>query len=471
MTLSNIETRAASETRSSPAGRTYSGSTYLRLKWIGLVSLIPIIFLFGVVCFIGYREAIASSELKAKLAEMRQSGEPLDNESMAKFFEKTSHKEGTAAWKEILTLCQCANSVSHKIPVVGDGIIPPDLRPGNGWPDEPRVAEFLQEVRPLFQRIYKADEFPKPVWMPIHFNGIVTLLEEIQESRSISRILYLDAIHALYHEEGDRALKDIHALRSVAQAFDLDICIVSKMVSMASRGMHLDAINRSMFMNVWNEKQLTALSNHVNQPYEVSKAWKATLAGELGMVYPILNDIRQIKSIDDFGGNPLFKLPAMPSAKLTFLRAYEDMQHCADAGDARIAEQAKSAESRFEDRNRTISQSNLFLGFFMPGVRAYAEVFDRFETNRRLTYTSLAVKRYQLKNKRWPKRLSELADVGLVSNDWSTTDRQSFGYELKDEMAFVWSHGNLDKKRVPIERPKLDNEDAQGTMEHLVSIR
>jgi len=441
------------------------------LKWIGLVSLIPIIFLFGVVCFIGYRETIASSELKAKLAEMREAGEPFDDESMAGFFEKTSHKEGTAAWQEILALTQAANSLSSRLPIVGDRELPSDLRPSSEWPDQPRVAEFLQEVRPLIQRIYKADEFPKPVWMPIHFNGFGTLLEEVQESRSIARILYLDAFHALYHKEGDRVLKDIHALRSVAQAFDWDICFVSKMVSMHIRGMHLDAINRSLNMNVWNDEQLTELSNHVNQPYEASKAWKATLAGELGMAYPILNDIRQLRSVEDFESNPLLALPVMPSTKLTVIRAYEDLQHCADAVDARIAEQAKSAEARFFGRNRTISQPNLFIGMFMPAVSAYAEMFDRFETNRRLTYTSLAVKRYQLKNKRWPKSLSELADVGLVSNDWSTTDRQSFGYEPKDEMAYVWSYGNLDKKRVPSERPKPDTADAQGTLEHLVSIR
>ncbi|HUP79624.1 MAG TPA: hypothetical protein VM260_13820, partial [Pirellula sp.] len=425
-----------------------------------------------VVCFFGYRETIASGELKAKLDEMRQAGEPFDDESMAKFFEKTSHKEGTAAWTEILTLSQYANSLSHKLPIVGDGVIPSDLRPSSDWPEEPRVAEFLQEVRPLVKRIYKADAFPKPVWMPIHFDGFNTLIEESQSSRSIGRIVYLDAIHALYHKDGDRALKDIYALRSVAQAFDWDFCMVTRMVSMAIRGMHSEIINRSLSMDVWNDEQLTALSNEVNQPYEVSKAWKATLAGELGMAYPELNDPRQLGNVENSGVSAtLFAFPVMPSTRLTVLRAYEDLQHIADAGDTGLLEQAKSVESRFNDRNRTISQSNLFLGLMMPAVSAYADIFDSFETKRRLTYSSLSVKRFQVKNKRWPKSLSELADVGLVVIDWSTTDRQSFGYELNDDVTYVWSYGNLDKKRVPSERPKPDNSDAPGSMENLVSIR
>ena len=467
MAQSNSETY-----KSSPTGRTYLGRTILkrRLKWIGLVSLIPIVFLIAIVCFIGYRETIASGELQLKLEELREAGEPIDDESMTKYFEKISNKEGTAAWTEILTLSQAANSFSNKLPVLDVRNLPTDLRPGSEWPDEPRVAEFLQEVRPVIQRIFKADEFPKPVWMPIQFNGFRTLLPEIQESRTVARILYLDAIHALYHSDDDRALQDIHALLSVAQAFDWEFCLVTKYVSTAIHGMHRELINRSLGMDVWNDEQLAALSNYINLPHEVSKAWRATLAGERGMAYPVLSDLRKHGSTEIFGVVPLLGLPVMPSTKLTVLLAYEDMQHCADAGDVGLVEQAKSAEARFF-RNPPLSQASIFLRLLIPAVSSYAEMFDRFETNRRLTYASLAVKRYQVKNKRWPKSLSELSDIGLMANDWTTTNRQPFGYEVKEDMAYVWAYGNLDKKTVPSERPKLDPADTDGYLEHLVSIR
>lgn len=460
MTRSNRESRSASETtKSSSTDRT---TLKRRLKWIGLVSLIPIVFLIAIVCFIGYREASASSELKAKLHEMRQAGEPFDDESMAKYFKETSHEEGTAAWTEILTLSRAANSISDKLPVVGVGNLPSDLSPGSQWADEPRVAEFLQEVRPLIERIYKADAFPKPVWMPIQFNSFGTLLEEIHESRVPARILKLDAIHALYHNNGDRALRDINAIQSVAQAFDWDICLVTKMVSVAIHGLHRDTINRSLSMDIWNDEQLVALTRQVAHPYEASKAWKASIAGERGLAYPVMSDLSKLGYAEG--------LPVMPSTKLTVLRAYEDWQHCADAGDARIVELANTAEARYQT-NKSLSLSNIFLSMVMPGIVSYAEMFDRLETNRRLTYASLAVKRYQVKNNRWPKSLRELADVGLVANDWTTTNRQSFGYELTDEMAYVWIYGTLGKKTVPSERPQPDPSDEDGYLENLVSIR
>ncbi len=477
ITRSNNETRLANErTQSSPSARTYLGSPILkrRLKWIGLVSLIPIAFLIATVCFIAYRETIASGELKAKLEELRQAGEPFDDKSMTKYFENNTHKEGTAAWTEIITLSLAANAITNKLPVVGDGRIPFDLSPGSEWPDEPRVAEFLQEVQPLIHKIYKADEFPKPVWMPILFNGISTLLPEIQESRSTARVLHLDAFHALYHKEGERALQDIQALRCVAQAFDWDTFIVAKMVSFAILGMQRYTINRSLSMDIWNHEQLSSLSNQVNHPYEASKAWRATLAGERGMAYPVLSDMRKLRGEGTSGIDALLGLPVMPSTKLSVLRAYEDWQHCADAGDVGLVEQAKAAQARFF-MNQSLSQASLFLRLILPAITTYAEMFDRLETNRRLTYSSVAVKRYHVKNNRWPKSLSELADVGLVANDWTTLNGQSFGYEVMEDMAYVWTYGTngspLDKKTVPIERPKLDPADTDGYLEHLVSIR
>ncbi len=444
-----------------------------RLKWIGMVSLIPAAILIVFVGIIGYRETIASGELKAKIDELRRDGEPFDNDSMAKYFEKNAHKEGTAAWSEILALTQAANTISDNLPSVGTGTLPNDLRPGSDWPDEPRVAEFLHEIRPLIQRIAKADEFPKPVWMPIRFNGFITLLEEAQLSRSIARIVYLDAIHALYHKDDNRAYQSIHSLRTVAEAFDWDFCMVSNLVSMAIRGVHLDAIRLSLSMDVWNEKQLEDLSDEVKQAYDLAKTWKATMAGERGFAYPVLDNPRMLQDGHNTSFNPLLWLPVTPRTRLAVLQAYEDFQLCADAGDAGIAARAKVAEAKaFE--SRSLNLSSFFLGMMLPAITAYAEAFDRYETGRRLTFTAIAVKRFQKKNQRWPKSLSELTDIGLVATNWTTTDGQMLGYEVGEEEAYLWSYGSYgssDKKFVPRERPRPEPEDVNGAYPNLVSIR
>lgn len=448
------------------------GTTMLRrrLKWIGLVSLIPAGILILFVGIIGYRETIASGELKAKIDELRRGGQPFDNDSMAKSFEKNAHKEGTAAWIEILTLTQAANAISDNLPLVGTGALPSDLSSVSNWHDEARVAEFLHEVRPLIQRIAKADAFPKPVWMPIRFNGIGTLLEEAQLSRSIGRILELDAIHALYQKDGNRAFQAIHSLGTVAEAFDWDFCMVTTLVSLARRSTHRNAIDRSLDMEVWNEEQLDALSNQVNQSYEFAKTWKAALAGERGFAYSTLDNPRMLQDVHNIPNNPLLRLPVTPSTRLTVLQAYEDFERCADAGDAEITARARVTEARFF-KNRSLSLSSSFLSLMFPAISSYAEAFDRDEMGRRLTYTAIAVKRFQMKTQRWPTSLSELSGVGLVATHWTTSDGQTFGYEIADGKAYLWSFGFSDNKIVPKKRPHPEPDARDGSLPHLVTIR
>ena len=183
-----------------------------RLKWIGWVSLVPIAVVVFALCYFGYHEAIAFGELKHKLLEYRQAGEPVDDESMAKFFEGMSNKEGTEAWSEILEVNQAiqnAYNESIKLPIVGLGKLPVQLLPGSDWSDEASVAEYLQEVQPIIARIERASSFPRPVWMPIHFEGFSTLLPQLQESltrkadqrnyRQLAAFLTNNQKHAGYH--------------------------------------------------------------------------------------------------------------------------------------------------------------------------------------------------------------------------------------------------------------------------------
>ena len=444
-----------------------------RMKWIGLLSLLPILALFVFIVFICYRESIASSELKQKLDKMRLAGEPFDNDSMARFYEKITHKEGTKAWTEVLELSRASSAIqiaSMDLPIVGVGKFPFDLTPGGNWPDEPHVAEYLREVRPVIQRIQKADEFPKPVWMPIHFDGFSTLLGPIDYSRTTVRILELDAIYALYHKEGDRALSDIVAMRSVADAFDWRICLITNFVSVALNGMQWSTINRSLSMNVWSEEHLTALSAQVNQPYEVTNAWRSALSGERGMAYPSLVDFSVFDS-QMYRNNILYKLPILPSTRLSILSAYDELQHCAEIGENRLASRVDKVTTETVLANGLVSQKNLYLASLLPSSTVAAQAYDNQEVYRRLTYTSLAIKRFQIRNKRWPEKLSELSDVGLLHKDWTTTEKQPFGFEVESECAYVWSYEAGKEKNVLATRPIADPESEEKMLSFVVTIR
>jgi hypothetical protein len=449
-----------------------AGHRSKRVKWIATICLIPMV-LFGLfLCYLGYREAMAYRELNDKLESIRQAGEPIDDASMAVHYERTTHKEGTAAWTEALELVRSANPIAGnpiagKLPVVGEGSLPHDFRPGVEWPDEPRVAEFLREVRPLINKIYVADAFPKPVWMPIEFDGYFTSQEVLQSTRSLARILELDMSHALFHKEGERALRGIRSLQSVANAFDSEISLVTKMITTAIQSMHKDSINRSLAMDVWNDEQLAELSEQARQPYDVPKAWKSSFVGERALAYTAVRDSRSLaRSIGDYN-NPLYLLPILPSGKLAFLRAYDVALDASSASTSELVSRATVAEKKLVGR----ASADFLVGLLFPALSSYAEAFDRDEVFRRLTVTSLAVKRFQLLNKQFPKNLPELADIGLMDRDWTTTNRDVFGYEVENEIAYVWTYGTTDKKTIPRSRPILPPDLNPGTLWNVVTIR
>jgi len=418
-----------------------------------------------------YRETVASSDLKRKLDELRQAGQPFDNDSLALYFEKLSHKEGTAAWSEILTLSRAsrAGTGANDLPIVGTGKYPHELQPGSAWPDEPRVAEYLEQVRPIIKRVQLADSFPKPVWMPVRFDGLSTLLEETQESRLAVRILELDCAYALYHNESERALKDIDAMRSVADAFNWPFCMSTQWIAIASLGIQRASIDRSLDMNVWNEEQLTKLSAQVDKPYDIAQAWRAGYAGELAMVNASLDNLSESLPRESMG-NQLLQLPIMPSTRLEILRVYETWQRLSDDGGEGLAERA-NANLATQFATQRYSLTNMYLSFFLLNSTQIIFNFDGLEMGRRLTHTSLAVKRFQVKNNRWPKNLSELSDVGLVQKDWRATKKESFGYAVEGDRAFVWSYEPVKGSGVATKRPAFQPDTGVGIMSLLVSIR
>lgn len=442
-----------------------------RLRWIGLISLLPLGVFAIFLAIMVTQEITASSALKRKLESMRQAGEPFDNDSMALYFEKQLHKEGTNAWSEVLALSKASLDVSfaNELPIVGTGQIFWELRPGSAWPDELRVAEYMETVRPIIKRIRLASELPKPVWMPLRFDGYLTLLEPIQDSRMLTGILELDAVHSLYHKQSERALQDIVAMRSVADAFDWPCFLVAELTSIAMHGRQWAITNRSLDYDLWNDEQLSILSAQVDKPFDIAKSWKDGLTGEIAMLSASLDNMSNLLP-PEMAENPFYKLPVMPSTRLEILRVLKEFQDFADQGEKGFAERVKAVFASQMARNR-LSVARIYLSSFLRSVDSFAWALEEQETARRLTLTSLAVKRFQRKNSRWPKNLGELTDVGLVKIDWSTTKMHSFGYEIEDDRVFVWSFAGLNGSGVSETRHVWADETDDRSLSYCVSIR
>lgn len=440
------------------------------LRWPFLVTVIPLMLLLLAAIALGLNEWRAASRVQAELARIQAAGYPIDDASMSRWFLAQSSQEGTSQWRQVLSLVT-AGSLGfeiEKLPYLGNAPLPAEIEPGSPWKSEPAVTEYLQWMRPAINDLYAATEYPTPVWQPIEFRGFGTLLEELQDSRTLVRLLSLDVEHALYHGDGARALRSLQAMQGVAAAFDWQICIVADIVTIASLQSHQRMVQRSLSVAPWNEEQLQLLQDQFSHPREVSRRWQNVVAGERAMVLSAFTP--QLLAQDHHGITQLEWLWRVPSLRETTLAAYHDFELIGVPGLSGLDERA----SVFEQTWLSSGPQQIFSVFthlILPASRGYADAIEREEMSRRLTLTAIAVKRFQLSTGQWPERLDQLEQVGLKPVDWHTVSAGQFGYEVSDDAAYLWSFAHGKELAVPEKRPAIPDSNSSQPTTPLVVIR
>jgi hypothetical protein len=434
-------------------------------RWLLIVIALPILLGAIAVAVLAWTEYRNRREFVAEIERLRAAGQPVDNETLASWFWQNTSQEGTAAWREILVQVEqitTSNSAIHGLPIIGHGELPDDLAPGDDWPDEPRIAAFLEEAQPLIAKIEDAARYPTPVWQPIAFDGFGTLLSEVQASRGIIRVVQLEFLHALYHEDTQRITRSLGAMPATAASFDWDVCLVSDLVGIALRGVHRNSIRRSLSHTAWQPADLDGLLDQVAQPRDFVTRWQRTTAGERAMALAVLRGDRQrLEHLGVATGRPGDSLPAwmlMSSFTRRYLQTMEAVQQLGDQGIEGLVERADEFERR-EFPSERFRFDDILSHLLLPSVRSWAAAQERDEHDRRLTRTAVGLKRFHMVEGRWPEKLDDLATMGLNTRDWTALQAGPFGYRIEDDQAVLWGYesARTDRPaRIPDEPPDGD---------------
>jgi len=406
-----------------------------KLRWIAFACSIPFLVLLGLAVWFTIREWQASQLVRSEMEELRSQGQPLDNESTAIWFDARTHKQGTNAWLEVLQLSDSSSRLALDLPFVGNGFVPADILPGMEWPGEARVAEYLEVLDPLLTKIHQASEYPTPVWLPIQWDGVNTLLPQYQQSRSVARLLQLKAVHSLWKNDPEEALKSIKSILATASAMDSQTSIVTDLVCLAEIGIAIETINRSLRMDAWNEEQLTTLSQLLSQQKDPLDSWKSVFEYERGLALTLdSND----ESLHVGGANVLLKyIPCFPSDNVRVLRHYQSIIDLETGGMAGLLDRcAKWEASCNEDMRRSpFRASTILLNLLTPGIGQHAQAKELYAIERQLALTAIAIKRFQKANGQFPQTLSELPSPDWPLVNWSINKRTPFSYEVKEGIA------------------------------------
>lgn len=444
-----------------------------------LLASVPLI-LFGMFLIaLGLHEKAAAERVQAEIARIRDVGDPIDDASMSRWFIEHTSRQGTKDWNEILRLVRNGESGFGSIdrfPYVGPAPVPPEIPRAGEWAEEAEVAEYLRWMQPVIQQIHQATDYPHPVWQPIEFDGFKTLLEELQESRSIVRLLQLEAEHAIYHRDAERALRALDSMQGLAAAFDWPFCMVGELVQIALRGIHQSMIRRSLAADLWNEDQLQRLAEQLGPPREIPQRWQDIIAGERAMAMSTLED-PDFWDYQDPDEPTVFLhrwMIHLPSVREHLLERYRDMEIVAASGLEELTERAEKLERRWNsdaERSRLqLLSPNSIAEMILPAVHGFALAMEREENSRRHAVTALAIKRFQMQEGNWPESLAELERVGIHPRDTHTVSGGRLGYTYLGDEAYLWSYYAGVEPRVSPTRP-MPNVEEGGPPPEVITIR
>lgn len=424
------------------------------LRFLVIAACVPTIGLIVGGVLVGAREISAASQLRQKVNELRQAELPYDNATFAQWYSKHTRPEGADAWVQTLDAVSATSQLGavDSLPIVGSAKELRELDPKAEWRDETRVKEYLTEMQGLIQQVHQLQKWPTPVQLPLQFNGSATLLPHFQEARSLSRLLQLDFEYAFYRGEFDRAQQDLVSMGTVAKAIDNELCLVVDLIAAALKQTQYFAIQRSLVTDAWSTDKLPELRQIVGHTRYSSNKWKTLFTCERAMFGDDVNSGDLTRVADNAEAS---FIPLLSSGRLRIFAAYDDVISIGNEDLAALKSASRNVVARQANRIATwdVDGASFWLKMLFPSIEAMARALENEESNRRLTLTAIALRQFKHQEGKWPSRLSDLAKVGLTPADCRTVNRGDFGYEVSEDVAYVWSCSFTQDEPVSDSRP------------------
>lgn len=428
--------------------RRYDRAGFLSWKiWIAIAATPLLIGVLAAIGF-GFYEWRASSKFAARYEAYKQAGEAYDNASLDAWYRARTHTEATQDWLDIISAMQ-VDRVLEDLPVLGsEKSLPPELRVGADWGDAQNVGDFLKTSEPLRAKILQTLELPKPVYFPIEFNGLGTLLPYLQESRQIQRFLMLDFEYAYYQGDTKRAMEDLVAMQKFVKVMDAPASLVMELITIALHGVHLECVQRSLTHNQWSEAELEKLLSDLQTAYYQPERWRDCIQGERAFGSSLTaEDLYQNGS--ERAAVTMF--PLMPSGRLKILDAMDEIAGLHQVPLSSLRGSAVALQDRIRNQmsGPSFDGAAVYIGLMFPSIESIASAFVRAEDTRNWTRVAVAIRLYQLRKKEWPASLLDLKEVGIGPADLQLVEGGRFGYEVEDGVAYLWSTDYRDGKLSP----------------------
>ncbi len=412
-----------------------------------LVATLPTLLLLSLFVSDWLRGRAAAATVQTTLDLMTSNGDPIDIPTLAQSFEKQTSKQHSIQWREVKSAVLALEN--RYWDVIGETVDGMDrlVAPGDPWDAKPTLSRHVKEAMPIIQSIESLLRNDERVWQPIIFQGYETLLPDLQNSRSVVRLLGWEFRVAVHEGDRKRAMRALELIVRVSNAFDWHICLVSDLVWNAHLQSHRALIRQSLAFDFWTLTDLVQLDRQLADIEDLDARWSETIAMEMAMM----------DYAPAFGRYSAFNTQVMspPVARLRSLKQIQRIRNVKGVGSSQHRRQIANGENTGDDPQNTLEGFSItdipFANVFNDREAAnrftrYAVASLRFTQNQRWTRTAVAIKKFRIQEGRWPERLSELSQVGLAESNWKASDSKDFGYRIRKDGSEVilWTTSNWD---------------------------
>jgi hypothetical protein len=329
-----------------------------------------------------------------------------------------------------------------------------------------RLSEDMQSAAAILADLRSELEHP-----PRHFGWNytnpfnATIRNPFVQKRVVAQFLSADTLAALHGHELPRAQADLHALTQLAQVHHGDLTLVSAMIRVAISGLGLTTTWEALQAEGWDEDGLLRLQRDW-EGLDLIQALETGLVGERifgGQAFELTQQTNlnaqvgmlslRTRTRSGFSG---WRDRLTSGAMMVYWRGHaeEDALLYLQQSQARVENlrrlrtnspgvavlrESRSQARQFEELldEPTSRLRYLFTAAAMPNSNRSFETAIRSETPRRMTITVIALKRFHLRQGRYPASLAELVPAFLAAELIDPWSGKPFHYQLHQDGGFT----------------------------------
>lgn len=430
---------------------------------IPIIGLIALVFLASLSWSI--REYYGRQAMQQKLAELRSEGIAVDDQAIRDFYRSRTSPDRTSEWQGLFRQIKSMefSESSVGVPTLDSHLQEPaesssEFDVSTNWPHAEACIRFSQQQQATIQLARELAKEPTPTYFPIDFQSINTLLTEVQDCRTVARMLSVDSQVALHLRDADRFQSDVTSIIHLSKHTDAVPCFVSGLVGIALRQIALRNIRSAVEADLLSASQLTELDSLISEHTEIGDRLNELCRGEMSICLPVFAN----PSLATEGKQQKSALPARGRDAIYYIEKMKLFMELPTDDWQVLLMQCNQLESEIETENGNLLASfdRPMAAMMLPALSAIATAVINDAQMHRQARVGIAIKQFQLAHARYPATLVELPESIQSMTPYGD---KPFGYQLVNSKPVLWGFRlSNTRKQTPASPPTEEAQDAHS---------